>query len=342
MTEVSEAMRILVIDDNPDDRQLEIREVLAVFPNADIVELSNIVAFDAALEQGAPDLVLTDLDLRWSNGGEVLMRVKTQYPACPVVMFTGTGNETIAVDLMKAGLDDYVVKSARQLGRLRTSLKMAVELAKSRAALTDRELQLSRALAQQQTTVRELHHRVKNNLQIMASLLHLRARTVDEITRGHLDELAGRMEALGAVQSRMYVTMQLDRVDFRLVLADIASTLVHVHRNNDITLETAFDIVLDLDVNRAMPLSLLCYEIVLNALKHAWPEATTGTLTVSIVQHHEAVEICITDDGVGFVESATVDGLGTRLTRALANDAKIVLTLASRLGLGTCVILKLL
>ena len=113
MSEDSQPMRILVIDDNPDDRQLEMREVFALFPGADVVELTNFSAFEAALDAAIPDLVLTDLDLRWANGREVLAAVKARYPLCPVVMFTGTGNETIAVELMKAGLDDYVVKSPR-------------------------------------------------------------------------------------------------------------------------------------------------------------------------------------------------------------------------------------
>lgn len=335
MNEKDRPMRILVIDDNPDDRQLEMREVFALFPEAEVLELTNFAAFEVALDAATPDLVLTDLDLRWANGREVLQAVKARYPLCPVVMFTGTGNETIAVELMKAGLDDYVVKSPRQLPRLRTSLKIAVELANSRAALTDREKQLTRSLAQQQTIVRELHHRVKNNLQTMSSLLHLRGRTVDPTTRGHLDEIAGRIEALGAVQSRIYDTAEYDRVDFSAALNDIATSLIKIRSSGKVTLATRFELPLELDVATAMPLSLVCYEIVLNAMKHAWPDGTPGTLTVEIVDSDGKPEVRISDDGIGFDQGNVAGGLGTRLIRSLVKEAGVVLTVSSAPGSGT-------
>ncbi len=335
-------MRILVIDDNPDDRQLELREVYALFPQADVLELTDFAEFEAALDSGAPDLVLTDLDLRWANGREVLATVKARYPACPVVMFTGTGDETIAVELMKAGLDDYVVKSPRQLPRLRASLKIAVDFASSRAALTDRELNLARALSQQQTIVRELHHRVKNNLQTMISLLHLRGRSVDGATREHLEEIAGRMETLSAVQSRIYDTAQLDRVDFRAALNDIATSLTNVRHGSNVVLATRYERPLELDVAKAMPLSLLCYEVVLNAVKHAWPDGRRGTLTVEIVSARDKPEVRISDDGTGFVADLAIVGLGTRLTRSLAREAGVVLALTTAPERGTQISLRFL
>ena len=335
MTETNRSMRILVIDDNPDDRQLEMREVFALFPDGDVVELTNLADFEAALDAAIPDLVLTDLDLRWANGREVLETVKARYPLCPVVMFTGTGNETIAVELMKAGLDDYVVKSPRQLPRLRASLRIAVEHANSRAALSDREMQLTQSLAQQQTIVRELHHRVKNNLQTMASLLYLRGRSVDPTTRGHFDEIAGRIDALGAVQSRIYDTAAFDRVDFSAALNDIATSLIKVRSDGKVTLSTRFELPLELDVAQAMPLSLVCYEIVLNAMKHAWPNGTPGTLTIAIVAGDKMPEVRISDDGIGFDEKNVTGGLGTRLINSLVREAGAVLSISSAPGSGT-------
>lgn len=342
MTTNASPMRILVIDDNPDDRQLEMREVFALFPDAEVTELKDSAEFDAALDRGPPDLVLTDLDLRWANGREILATVKARYPACPVVMFTGTGDETIAVELMKAGLDDYVVKSPRQLPRLRQSLKIAVDHAASRAALSDREMRLARSLLQQQTIVRELHHRVKNNLQTMISLLHLRSRSVDAGTRTHLEELAGRLQALGAVQSRIYDSAQLDRVDFRAALNDIATSLSNARSGGNIVLLTRFERPLELDLAKAMPLSLLCYEVVLNAMKHAWPDGGSGTLTVEIVTHRDKVELHIADDGVGFATEEVEAGLGTRLIRSLAKEAGVVVATSTAPGLGTRVVLRFL
>lgn len=334
-------MLVLVLDDNPDDRELEIRQVKTLFPKARIVEVRDFAALESELDANVPDLVLTDLDLRWSNGGDVLATVKARYPTCPVVMFTGTGNEEIAVDLMKAGLDDYVVKSPRQLSRLRTSLKIAVEMAKSRAALSDREVRLTRALAQQQVLVRELHHRVKNNLQTISNMLHIHGRTLDKTTRGHLDEIADRMDALGAVQSRIYDSAQFDHVNFCEVLADIANTLVGIYRQGKVTLTTRFLCPLDLDVARAMPLSLLCYEVILNSMKHAWAVENPGTLTIEILKYDDQTEIRISDDGIGFAADTAPKGLGSRLISALAREAGTTLSISSSEGHGTRVIVSL-
>lgn len=332
-------MRILVIDDNPDDRLLVIRELDALWPSMDAVEIADPAAFEAALDAGPPDLVVTDLDLRWSSGRDVLAATKARYPACPVVMFTGTGDETIAVELMKAGLDDYVVKSPRQLSRLRSSLRMAVEIAASRTALTEREAQLTAMVARKDTIVRELHHRVRNNLQTITGLLQLRARQVDAATRGHLEEMAGRMQALAAVQARIYEAEALDRVDFRTSLSDIAEGLAEVYGH--VGLDRDFDGPLDLEVGRAMPFGLLCYEVILNALKHAWPQAGRGTLTVELRTQGGRPEVRICDDGVGFLDGSVTKGLGTRLTRLLSGEARAEVETRSKPGNGTTVTLRL-
>lgn len=341
MNEDGQHMRILVVDDNPDDRALELREISAVFPEAQVVEVTEPEGLEAALQYGPPDLVVTDLDIRWTSGRDVLFAVKARYPACPVVMFTGTGDETTAVELMKAGLDDYVVKSPRQLPRLRISLRNAVEMAANRAALSDREARLTRALAHQQVVTRELHHRVKNNLQIMSSMLRMRSRVVGAEARSQLDEFAGRMEALGAVQSRIYDSDNLGGVDFHAALTDIAGSLARIYHGGEVTLDMSAMAPLSLEVARAMPLSLVSYEIILNAMKYAWPAGRPGTLRIGIVNDRGAQEITVSDDGVGFVEQEVTWGMGYRLIRSLAEEAGARFELATSPGSGTRVSLKL-
>jgi two-component sensor histidine kinase len=335
-------VRLITVDDNPFDRQLVRHEAEALFPDAVIVECGGKQAFEEALEAGEPDLVVTDLDLKGASGREIFALSRAAFPTCPVIMFTNSGDETTAVEMMKAGLDDYVVKSARQLPRLRTSMRIVVEAARTRIALTDRERRLASALEHQQTIVRELHHRVKNNLQTITSLLQLRARGASPETALALDELAGRMRALAAVQTRIYDTELLDRVDFAQVLSEVSETLTMVREGGRIGFVRDFDGPLDLDVARAMPLALLCYEVILNALKHAWPENENGKLVVTLRSRADPIEIRIGDDGVGFMDGDVVKGLGSRLTRALAKEAVVEVVTTSRPGEGTTVLLRLL
>lgn len=338
---MSEVVRVLAVDDEPDDRAMVRREAEALYPDLEVIEAGTREELEAALA-GAPfDLVVTDLALKWGNGREVLARVRALHPSCPVVMFTGSGDETTAVELMKAGLDDYVVKSARQLPRLRASMKIAVEGARNRTALSARERQLASALEHQQTIVRELHHRVKNNLQTITSLLGMRARSRGGEVAAELKDLAGRMRALGLVQARIYDTDTLHDVDFASALDDMAAELVRIHGNGDIRLARVFDGPLTLDVARAMPLGLLCYEVILNALKHAWPSGQNGRLAVELRTEGPRPEVRIADDGIGFTEGDVTEGLGSQLTRALAREAGVEIDTQTGAGHGTTVILHL-
>ena len=256
-------------------------------------------------------------------------------------MFTGSGDEMTAVDLLKAGLADYVVKSPRQLPRLRASLRFVVEASRDRRSLSTREAQLTQALAHKETIVCELHHRVKNNLQTITSLLQMHASSLGEPLSTILDELSGRMGALSAVQLRIYETEQFDRVDFAAVLSDLADSLSSIYANGHVTLICDFEGGLDMDASRAMPLALLCYEVVLNALKHAWPNRKEGRLTVTLRTEGEYAQISMNDDGVGFAGADVTEGMGTRLIGVLAEEAQTELISASQPGKGCSVILRL-
>ncbi|HUU42110.1 MAG TPA: response regulator [Desulfatiglandales bacterium] len=138
-------LRFLLIDDNPDDRVLVIHELKKEF-QIHVKEIADAEGLADALEEGNFDIVITDYRLRWSNGLEVFWKIKARRPDCPVIMFTGTGNEEIAAEAMKSGLDDYVIKSQKHFKRLPAAVKVAIkevrqrqEMKKAEAALRESE-----------------------------------------------------------------------------------------------------------------------------------------------------------------------------------------------------------
>src|SRR4051812_4320485 len=136
-------LRTLLIDDNPDDRALVIRALRRSFTHIQAEEVTNPNSFSRSLE-GAPfDLVITDYQLGWTDGLSILRRIKSRWPDCPVVMFTGTGSEEIAVEAMKAGLDDYVLKSPLQYARLPSVAKLALNVAQQRHQVRQMEARYS-------------------------------------------------------------------------------------------------------------------------------------------------------------------------------------------------------
>src|SRR5438105_2722394 len=134
-----EQLRVLLVDDNPEDRTLAIRELQRAFPNLQITQIIEAKHFASALESNHCDLVITDYQLRWSDGLVVLRAIKARWPGCPVIMFTGTGSEEVAVEAMKAGLDDYVLKSSKHYSRLAAAAGLALEQRAQWRALMEAE-----------------------------------------------------------------------------------------------------------------------------------------------------------------------------------------------------------
>jgi two-component system, cell cycle sensor histidine kinase and response regulator CckA len=134
--------RFLLIDDNPDDRALTRRELRRIFPNALIEEVNDAQKLKGAL-QTSFDLAITDYQLRWTDGLAVLRQLKQHQPECPVIMFTGTGSEELAVEAMKSGLNDYVLKSPRHYLRLATAVSSLLDKVETerRAARLEMRLQ---------------------------------------------------------------------------------------------------------------------------------------------------------------------------------------------------------
>lgn len=207
--------------------------------------------------------------------------------------------------------------------------------------LRGREMLLTRALAQEQVVVSELHHRVKNNLQTVSSLLRMGRRNADSSARDGFDEVIGRMNALAAVQSRIYESIHLNEVDFAATLADIAASLIKIYHGGQASLVMPAAAPLVLDVARSMALSLVCYEVILNAMKYAWVDRAPGTLTVEITKVGSGHEIIIADDGVGFVEGEVARGMGGRFSQILAGQASAQLALFTSPGSGTRVVMRL-
>ncbi len=128
-------LQILTIDDDANARLLIRRQLEHTFSDPDIVEISTLDELQHALRHDGFDLVITDYQLNWSDGLTILKHCKERWPHCPVIMFTATGSEEIAVEAMKAGLDDYILKSPKHLPRLSTSAQAALERFKHRQAL---------------------------------------------------------------------------------------------------------------------------------------------------------------------------------------------------------------
>ena len=172
------------------------------------------------------------------------------------------------------------------------------------SARKEAEEQLRDSLQEKEVLLREIHHRVKNNLQVIASLLHVQSKKVE-------DEDARRLFAES--QERLSQSDDLAQVDFGAYLDRLTE---HLYRSHGVALR---DVTCHLDtdsavlgVDRAIPAGLIINELVSNALEHAFPEDSTGTINVSFTTEDEVGTIVVADDGVGVDDADDLESERTR------------------------------
>jgi len=131
---LDDRFRLLLVDDNPDDRLLIRRALTREFAELEISEVGDPTSLARAIEAGPYDLVITDYGLGFTDGFALLESLKSQWPECPVILCTGTLSEEIAVEALRKGLDDYVLKDPRRFMRLPAAVRSAIDHARQRAA----------------------------------------------------------------------------------------------------------------------------------------------------------------------------------------------------------------
>ncbi|GAB1543320.1 hypothetical protein NUACC21_59940 [Scytonema sp. NUACC21] len=139
---------ILLVEDSQVDRALIIYELKREFSDLQIESVIDAESFYQALKRGNFSLLITDYRLRWSDGLTVLREFKSHYPYCPTIMFTDSGSEEIAVEAMKAGLDDYIIKSPKHYVRLSVAVRSILQRVESEQRANRLETRLQGLLNQ--------------------------------------------------------------------------------------------------------------------------------------------------------------------------------------------------
>ena len=184
------------------------------------------------------------------------------------------------------------------------------------------EQKIKAALLEKEVLLKEIHHRVKNNLQVVSSLLSLQSRGVqDEATRQMFKESQNRVQSMALIHEQLYQSKSLSELDFPAYVKQLVSHLFRSHQisSSRIELKTKVDDV-QLGVELAIPCGLIINELVTNALKHAFPADCGGKIEIELTQREEGLALCVRDNGVGIPEEIGLrnsETLGLRLVRSL-------------------------
>lgn len=220
--------------------------------------------------------------------------------------------------------------------------KMILSIARDITRRKENEAQLHRSLEEKELLLKEIHHRVKNNLNVISSLLNLQSKYIkDKAALEVFRESQRRARSMALIHKMLYQSTDLKCINFgdyiQTLTTELFRTYVtrdNIHLNMDVG-----DILLD--INTAVPLGLIVNELVSNSLKHAFPNDLAGEVNVEFYREGEQYHFIVSDTGVGFPEDLDFEktnSLGMRLVNTLVDQ--IGGTMELKQDNGTCFKIK--
>ena len=181
------------------------------------------------------------------------------------------------------------------------------------------------SLKEKETLLQEIHHRVKNNMAVISSLLSLQAKNIeDSHVKDILKESQGRIYAMSAVHETLHGSEKLSEIDLKSYLSKIATSIFQTYSTNHQKVKLNNNVEeIPIDLNQAYPLGLTINELISNSLKYAFPDEREGEICVSIKKLDTELELTVMDNGVGIpkdLDWKNSKSLGLKLVRILVEN----------------------
>ncbi|MBF9152666.1 sensor histidine kinase [Novosphingobium jiangmenense] len=321
MTE--EPVRLLYIDDDPGLRRLVQRRLGG--PEFAITLAADGHEGCALARESEFDVIAVDHHMPGMDGLQTLEQLLA-LPACPPVVYvTGADDGRLAAAALRAGADDYVVKTIGEdfIELLRSAFSQSLERVRLRRAKEQAERELIASNERLGALLREVNHRVANNLQMTMSFINMQASVLPEgEARNALLASQQRIGAIAHVNRHLYATGNVESVAMDEYLANLARDLTetwtspHGPRSVVSTAEAV-----ELPTDKAVTLGIVICELVANACKYAYAGDCAGEVRIVLSSSRENhMRLTVEDDGVGIGDSAEAKGtgLGQRLVKAMA------------------------
>jgi two-component sensor histidine kinase len=325
---------LLYIDDDEALARLVTRGMSRLGFN--VVHAANGEAGLARLQEGGIDVIALDQYMPGLDGLETLELILKIPNAPPVVFVTASQDSRIAVTALKAGAADYLVKDTMGdfIPLLHVAVEGALKQAMIRKARDDAEAEVHASrdryaalAAEREVLLREVNHRVGNSLQIIASLLHLQANSsTQDGVKAALTNAMGRVAAVAQVHRRLYTSHDLKSVLLNQYLEALLEDLRRSAEGNKMSRLTLRAEPIEIDPDRAVAIGIIVNELVMNAVKYAYPDGA-GPIHIVLNANGDDLELSIADDGVGLnvKTDPRSTGMGQRIVTAMAQklDASV-------------------
>ena len=370
---MKEELKILILEDVAFDAELieyELRREGIKFLSR---RVETKESFISELEVLRPDLILADHSLPKFDGLSALKIANSECPYIPFLFVSGKIGEEFAVNALKEGATDYIFKNnlSKLVPAIQRALKechekierekaqnalkkahfeleqQVLERTKAlsrvndelRAEMDERERienKLKKSLEEKEILLKEIHHRVKNNLQIISSLLNLQSRYInDEEMLDIYKESQNRVKSMAIIHEKLYQSEDLARIDFGDYVRSLVLDLFNSYGVDKSS--TELDIKIEdilLDINTAIPCGLIVNELVTNSIKHGFPSnrslvtdesSEVNKIAVSIIKEDNFYNMSVYDNGIGFpkdLDFQNTDSLGMQLVISLTSQLR--------------------
>jgi two-component sensor histidine kinase len=291
-------LEILLVEDN-EDHAYFIKRAL----NDRAYHVTRIAdgkkAFDYMVNPPAPfHVVLLDYYLPSMNGMEILKKIAEMGKDYAFIFLTVDDSVDTAVEAMKSGAMDFLPKTTQFFDDLPAMIEKVYALHQGRLEKKRLEEQVKKSLKEKELLLREIHHRVKNNLSIIHSLLHFQGQYADrQPVETILENTRNRIRSMALVHEKLYKTQDLTRIYFPEYCEDLINYLMETFRpnphpgSNAVNFKTDVDDI-HLDIDTIIPLGLIINELVTNALTHGFPNNHGDTTGIARGREAE-IRVCM-------------------------------------------------
>jgi len=314
-------LRLLLVEDSEDDTVLLLRQLRHGGYELMWERVDTEAAMSAALQQQTWDIVISDYYMPQFSALAALKLLEEKELGLPIIIVSSTVGESTAVAVMKAGAHDFILKS--NLARLVPAIERELREAANRRERKRMEEWIKASLKEKEVLLKEIHHRVKNNLQIISSLLNLQSEYIkDEQDLEIFKVSQNRIESMALIHEKLYQSEDLAQIDFSEYIRDLVASLFCSYELNLDAIELKINVEqIFLNIETAIPCGLIINELVLNSLKHAFPIGNSGEIYINLYENDEnEIALTISDNGIGFSQDfdfRNTSSLGLQLVNAL-------------------------
>jgi len=287
---------------------------------------------------------VSDFRLPDGEGLSLIARDEAGEVRFPVLILTSQGSEAVAAEAIKRGALDYLVKSPETFARLPEYARIALRAWGAERERSEARRRLETSLAEKEVLLREVHHRVKNNFQIVSSLLSLQAaHHADGPVREALAVSEQRIRSMALIHEKLYDAGDFAAIDFAEYAESMTAriALAHDAGGRGIAVRTRFERA-RLPLDQAVPLGLALNELLSNAFAHAFGPGSGGTLELALDAAEDGFRLVVADDGAGLpegVDGRNAETLGFQLLEVLTRQAGARYSVESSPGAGTRVVI---